>query len=323
MNINEKLIEAATAGQVNIVRELLTLGGDIHVLNDSALAGAAMNGHTETVSLLLDHGANIHTEIDEGPDTPLQLACIFGHTDTVKLLLERGADIHAVDAFQEVEGPLLHAAECGHFETVALLLDHGADIHARDYLGANAPLRRAAGGGHYDTVKLLLERGADIPADDDHVLRMAAEMGSSEVVGILLDWGNYREKNPELALVVLATIGDLPEVEAMLSRKIDELAIDLAFRRAAACGHAGIVALLLDHGASFREDRDEALQDASLSGHTDTVALILDRYQNSGLLEVRAGTKDVNLLNSIHLELTKRQLRTIREYYRDLPNMEV
>ena len=52
---------------------------------------AAKNGHTETVKLLLDRGADIHA----WNDYALRLAAENGHTETVKLLLDRGADIHA------------------------------------------------------------------------------------------------------------------------------------------------------------------------------------------------------------------------------------
>ena len=323
MNINEKLIKAVIADQIENVRELLDLGADIHSMNDFALSQAAFNGHTKIVELLLDHGADIHAEGEEGPDTALQFAAMRGHTDTVRLLLDRGAEIHSVDGFDEPEGALLDACEYGHADTVALLLDYGADIHTTDYMGPNAPLRRAAGNGHHETVKMLLERGADIPKEDNHVLCAAAEAGSVETVSLLLDWGQYRESQPELSLVVLATIGDHREVDALLKQSIDHLALDLALRRAAPKGHVETVALLLVHGASIRGDDDEALQGAALHGHSSIVAMLLGRYKNFELLEVRADTKATNLLLAIHAELQKRQMMALRKFYRGLPEMEI
>ena len=50
---------------------------------------AAMNGHIETVKVLLDRGADIHANNDGA----LHLAAKYGNTETVKLLLKYGATI--------------------------------------------------------------------------------------------------------------------------------------------------------------------------------------------------------------------------------------
>ena len=49
-----------------------------------------MNGHTETVKLLLDSGAAVDTQ-DEYGMTPLMRASRGRHTETVKLLRDAGA----------------------------------------------------------------------------------------------------------------------------------------------------------------------------------------------------------------------------------------
>ena len=55
------------------------------------LAAAALMGHTEIVTLLLEHGADVNARSrDDG--TALHAAAFLGHTETVKLLLEKGAD---------------------------------------------------------------------------------------------------------------------------------------------------------------------------------------------------------------------------------------
>lgn len=293
MNINDKLIEAAASGRVNCVRRLLDLGADIHV------------------------------EDDEGPDTPLQLAAMHGHSATVKLLLDRGADIHAASGFDEPEGALLHASEYGHAKTIALLLDHGADIHAADFIGNNAAIRRAAGNGHFKAVKLLLKCGADIPMFDDHVLFSAANSGSVETVSLILDCCNYRMVNPDVALVALATVGNHRELASLLNRNIDISVINLAFCRAAVKGHGLTVALLLEYGASIREDNDEAVHGAALNSHTETVAMILGRYENSALLTIKAALHERELLEAIQTEIHRRQMKALLEFYRTLPELEI
>ena len=131
------------------------------------------------------------------------------------------------------------------------------------------------------------------------------------------------ETNPELALVSLATVGSLRDVESLLSKPIDDLAVDLAFRRAAAKGHSEIVARLLGHGASMREDDDEALRGAAVLGHTAVVSQLLARYKNAELLTIRSDTKEANLLQAVNSELRKRQMFALREWNRSVREMEI
>ena len=60
---------------------------------------AAMKGHTETVKLLLEQGAQIEGVGGYFKQTPLHYAAENGHTETVKLLLEQGAKIEAVEEY--------------------------------------------------------------------------------------------------------------------------------------------------------------------------------------------------------------------------------
>jgi ankyrin repeat protein len=109
---------------------------------DQELIQASNNGHTETVKLLLEHGANKHAK----DDYCIRLASHNGHTETVKLLLEHGANIHAQDDYS-----IRYASMCGHFKTVKLLIENGADIHVNDDLA----IQSASLFGHLNVVKLL------------------------------------------------------------------------------------------------------------------------------------------------------------------------
>ena len=80
-------------------------------VND-ALINASENGHTETVKVFLEAGANVHA-LD---DWALRWTSYNGHTETVKVLLEAGADVHALD-----DWALYYASENGHTETVKVL----------------------------------------------------------------------------------------------------------------------------------------------------------------------------------------------------------
>jgi hypothetical protein len=88
---------------------------------NNALRWASRNGHTETVNLLLDRGADIHANNDGA----LRSASYHGHTETVKLLLDRGADIHA-----DNDSALHWASYNGHTETVKTIINNTNNLFA-------------------------------------------------------------------------------------------------------------------------------------------------------------------------------------------------
>ncbi|KAF7117758.1 hypothetical protein CNMCM5793_006938 [Aspergillus hiratsukae] len=63
---------------------------------ETPLLRASINGNTEAIRVLLDHGADITASDDEGC-TALHLAAASGNHESVKLLIEKGANIFAID----------------------------------------------------------------------------------------------------------------------------------------------------------------------------------------------------------------------------------
>ena len=127
---------------VEVLKNLIKEGADIHACDDCVLRLAAQNGHLNAAKLLVKNGADIHAR----GDWALWWAACNGHLDVVKYLLENGADMHAWDDC------VLGVAACnGHLDVVKYLVKNGADIHAEsDYA-----LRYASGMGHLDVVKFL------------------------------------------------------------------------------------------------------------------------------------------------------------------------
>ena len=164
----EKLWSAAKGGNnADIVKALNGEFGFVSVNTKdrdewTALLWASKNGHTATVDLLLNRGADIHAK-NKNEFTALHWAAWNGHTATVELLLNCGADIHARN--NDGETALHRAAWKGHTATVDLLLERGADIHHVARNGWTA-LHQAVADDHIATVDLLLNRGADINAKD-------------------------------------------------------------------------------------------------------------------------------------------------------------
>ncbi|MFQ5399682.1 MAG: ankyrin repeat domain-containing protein [Anaerolineae bacterium] len=95
-DVNQKLIQAASAGDLNGVSEALQMGADVNAqdqFNDTALNQAAEYGHFEVVKHLLEAGADIHNK--GGADkTPIMNSAFAGQVETVQLLLEQGARVN-------------------------------------------------------------------------------------------------------------------------------------------------------------------------------------------------------------------------------------
>jgi ankyrin repeat protein len=119
----------------------------------SPVQEAALWGHTEVVSMLVDAGAS--GERDD-VDTLLTMA-MAGDRDAVDRLLagEPGLRERAIERRPD---QLVRAAEKNSLEAVALLIELGFDVNA---VNRTAPLHQAAMRGNLEVIRLLLEHGAD------------------------------------------------------------------------------------------------------------------------------------------------------------------
>jgi hypothetical protein len=92
--LQRQLIDAASAGQIAKIEELLRNGANATATagdSISPLQWAATNGHLDAALLLLNNRANVnHYHPISG--TPLSSAIRGGHADIVELLLSRGAN---------------------------------------------------------------------------------------------------------------------------------------------------------------------------------------------------------------------------------------
>ena len=163
----------------------------------------ARRGRTSVVSLILDKGADIDAEDEEGR-TPLIRAVMNGHVDTVKLLLERRAHIEATF---EANTVLMEAVMQNHEGIVKLLLENGAEKEAKNKSGHTA-LHLAAASAYVRVVQSLLDAGANIDATDNQgttPLMSAALRNKLWMVELLLVRGadvNAQDKDGETALVL-------------------------------------------------------------------------------------------------------------------------
>lgn len=162
-------IEAARQGDNTTVAKFLAAGLDVNLIDkrdderSTILMVAAMAGKTDTVKLLLDHGAAINAKTKKGR-TALTWASWRGMTDTVRVLLAAGADINSRDSMGST--PLTFAVSRNRTETVAVLLNAGAKTEFHHTETGQTALIDAVVRGNIDIVRLLLEKGANVNEQD-------------------------------------------------------------------------------------------------------------------------------------------------------------
>lgn len=159
--LEDLLIAAAKHGFTDRVRRLLARGVDpggreiAHPIyrGRSPVQEAALNGHMDIVSLLVDAGASWeHDLVDE-----LIAAAMSSDRDATERLLATDPGLRE-RAIERCPDQLLRAAEQDSYDAVALLIELGFDVNARS---PTAPLHEAAMRGNVPVIRLLLDHGAD------------------------------------------------------------------------------------------------------------------------------------------------------------------
>ncbi|KFM61761.1 Ankyrin repeat and sterile alpha motif domain-containing protein 1B, partial [Stegodyphus mimosarum] len=241
MGKEQELIDAARSGNIATVERYLSQrakrsgplaslrrGPGANAQDQSgytSLHHAALNGHKEIVSLLLQYEASTNV-VDHKGSTPLHLAAWTGNTEIVRLLLEQGPSVPNVNlANHDRETPLHSAAQYGHTEVVSLLLKHEADPTVRN-LKDESPLDLAAQYGRLETVQLLVDSDPSLlkKCTTRHSpLHLASRNGHKNVVKVLLDGRfdvNYVVESGS-ALHEAALYGKVEVVKLLLDYGID------------------------------------------------------------------------------------------------------
>ena len=157
--MSESLLQAAAAGDLPRLRELLAAGAD---RNPRDADGA----------------------------TALMLAAHAGHDEVVRTLIAAGADVNATD--ERGWGPVAKAVynpdlDRGFADITQMLVDAGANVEAPIAYGIR-PLMLAAGYGEAAVVEVLLRAGADVLARNDGgltALMMVKEKFYVDVINLL------------------------------------------------------------------------------------------------------------------------------------------
>ena len=273
----KQLIAAAAAGNKADVEALLDVNyaeelTDVNFVDGegfTALHVATASDHKETVSLLLDKGANVDAANNQGL-TPLFLAIWKGHSILAKtLILERDASIDVTTS--DGTSLLVVAAGSGEFDVAKTLLDRGARVEPPDdglggslakMLVAAAGCSKNVPGATFVINHLLDERGVAVDAPDGmgrRALHEAAARGHVALATLLISRGASVEEP--------SSDGHRPLFEAAANGQVDS------------------INLLLDSGAAVDGKSTApmsmgvtALQTAVANGHTKAVTALLGRH---------------------------------------------
>ncbi len=159
--VEDLLMAAAGHGLTDRVRTLLARGvdgdgrGSKHPIYQgrSPVQEAALSGHLDVVSLLVDAGASWeHDQVDE-----LVAAAMGGDRQSVGRLLAAHPSVRE-RAIERCPDQLVRAAGQDGYDAVAVLIELGFDTNARH---RTAPLHEAAMRGDMPMIRLLLDHGAD------------------------------------------------------------------------------------------------------------------------------------------------------------------
>jgi ankyrin repeat protein len=204
------MIATRTYPSAKTVDALLKQGADIkatNVFGASAILTAGASGDTDTLRLLLRHGADVNAAparsfegvIWGGGRSALGWAALLGDQVSAKLLLENGASINSGEGFGS---PLSQAVWHNEKNMVKFLLEHGADPNQRDRTADFTALHWAASTDYAksDIAELLLAHGADVnveggePVDalmgvPQTALLLAQRRGQTELLNALLKAG--------------------------------------------------------------------------------------------------------------------------------------
>jgi len=202
---NKSIMLACWYGNVDVLRLLLDDGrADPCTNKGHALVTACKNGHIEIVRVLLED-PRVRADKYLYLDKPIRFAIYNHQTDAVLLLLKYGADPSA-----DRNITLRTASRSGNTALVRMLLEQRID--STD--GFSEAVTEACNNNHPDVVLLLLEDDRTIAKP--YSLIDVCRLGSTDIVGLLLNWGLDPASFSNLPIITASKNGHIEVVRLLL-----------------------------------------------------------------------------------------------------------
>ena len=194
---NQSLLHIASTYGLSYLAKSILMEPDADVNatdkdGDTPLHLAALNGHSDTINVLVKDCAKINSK-NKDERTPLHYAAASGHTDAIRKLSvtpdyikDNDDPSQYYENAKDKDGrtPLHYAAASGRTDAIRELIESGADVHATDTDGTT-PLHYAVESGRTDAIRELIESGADVHATDTDgrtPLHYAAQYGHTDAI---------------------------------------------------------------------------------------------------------------------------------------------
>ncbi|KAE8370156.1 ankyrin repeat-containing domain protein [Aspergillus caelatus] len=284
---------AVLMGNERLAQILLRKGANVNAaagvcFGRTALQAASAHSDTALLSILLEAGADVNAlPAREGGRTALQVAVRAGNIEGVRLLLDAGAAVNTdasrmegTNALQEVtkiQDQLIRE------EMLHLLLRAGAYIQPPKGQEKYASLHTAVSEGNLDVTKNLLRKGASpnmgyCAHTNCTPLQKASELGNESLFQVLVDYG--------------ANISARPYWDGGRT----------ALQSAAEQNHLTIVKMLLQLGASVKEERAvggiSVMEAAVKNCNLELIRLLLD--MDPSIISSDPNTKEVIIGVALH-----------------------
>jgi ankyrin repeat protein len=259
---------AAKLGDVPVATLMLKYGADINVVDQSnrtpLLAAVENRRNTETVRLLLEHGADPNHLVENQNShhgdgfTPLKTAIRAGNLEAARLLVDHGADVRA-DCMQ---GMVVEVMVREKDELIRFLVQAGAELN--EVKGAKrkkgySPLMYGGEIGNTEYLQLFLDNGAEVDLQNgvgDTALLIGASANKLEAISLLLANGaevDFQNGVGDTALLIAVSANKLETISLLLANgagvDLQNDNGDTALIKASAAGNLPIVRVLVDGGA--------------------------------------------------------------------------
>jgi ankyrin repeat protein len=294
---------AVQVGAMDCVRELVEKKADVNAKDgqgQSVGLYATAIDHPEIMTLLIQAGLELNQPLGDDGVTLLMNLATAGYSRTVQVLIDHGATIDAQD--EQGWTALLCALSNAHERTAAILIERGADVNLATRDGMT-PLMAAVEKNLPNTVGQLLARGASKTARNGAghtAAKIAVLSGNMSILMRLesvetppgLDLMGLDPKSRAAAhtLIQAARANDVAMLKELLAAGVDVNARGelqtTALHKAARANAVEAVCFLLDAGADVQlrdTDGHTAIFDAAYREYEEVVELLekrgLSRYE--------------------------------------------